>query len=359
MCRMLKKYFIATLLCLMVANSTYSQCNSGNCSNGQGTYKYENGTYTGGFVNSLRDGQGTYNYTDGNKFVGTYSKGEKVYGTFYYKTGSSYTGNFKNDKRHGYGKAVSAKGEVKEGEWANGDYVGPSNPVVLYAVVVGISDYRGSDMDLQNADDDANDYYSYLINHGSSTANTFLLTDASATKAAIVNAMTVFSKADNNDKIIFFFSGHGYKNGFVPADFSVFGPLLPHSEVRNAFKTSAASFKLCIADACFSGNIRTDNGESSSSTSSGTFDKNEQIAVFMSSRSYQTSSDGNVFSGNGLFTSYLLKGLQGQADANSDKLVTISELYTYVRTNVEAANADQVPVLFGKFDLNMVMSKLF
>ncbi len=358
---MQKNIFITVLfflLFLFLDSAVQAQCTSGNCSNGQGTYKYDNGTYTGGFVNSLRDGQGTYTYNDGNKFVGTYSKGEKVYGTFYYKSGSTYTGYFKNDKRHGYGKAVSASGVVKEGEWANGEYVGPSNPVVLYAVVVGISNYYGSDMDLQNADDDANDYYSYLINHGANAANIFLLTDATATKAAIVNAMTVFSKADNNDKIIFYFSGHGYDNGFVPADYNAGWPLLTHSEVRNAFKSSNASFKLCIADACFSGNIRTDQGESSNPSGGGSFDDNEQIAVFMSSRSYQTSSDGNVFTGNGLFTEYLLKGLNGQADSNSDQFVTITELYTYVRNSVVAVNPNQVPVLFGKFDLNVVMSKL-
>lgn len=358
---MQKIFFITMLffsLFLFMDSAVQAQCTSGNCSNGQGTYKYDNGTYTGGFVNSLRDGQGTYIYNDGNKFVGTYSKGEKVYGTFYYKSGSTYTGSFKNDKRHGYGKAVSASGAVKEGEWANGEYVGPSNPVDLYAVVVGVSDYEMSGMDLQNADDDAKDFYSYLINHGSDPSKAMLLTDAAATKSAITTALTLFSKADNNDKIIFFFSGHGYENGFLPSNCNYYGPFVTHSEVRNAFKSSNASFKLCIADACFSGNIRTDQGESSNPSGGGSFDDNEQIAVFMSSRSYQTSSDGNVFSGNGLFTEYLLKGLNGQADSNSDQFVTITELYTYVRTNVVAVNPNQVPVLFGKFDLNVVMSKL-
>lgn len=352
----IKRIFIVTFL-LICAEALSAQCTSGNCTNGKGTYKYTNGQYTGEFKNSIRDGQGTYEYSDGNKFTGTYVNGEKYYGTFYYKSGSYYTGYFKNDKRNGYGKAVSTNGVVKEGEWKDGEYVGASDPVITYSVVIGISDYYGRNMDLVNADDDAVDFYNYLVGHGSERANTILLTNSGANKAAITSALSLFSKADANDKIIFFFSGHGYKNGFVPADFNGMFPLLGHSIVRNAFKNSQASSKLCIADACFSGNIRTDD-ESNSSDNEGTFDKDDQIAVFMSSRSYQTSSDGNIFAGNGLFTGYLLKGLSGAADSNKDSNVTIYELYIYVRTKVVADCPSQVPVLFGNFDKNLIMTKI-
>lgn len=348
---------LISLFFLACSEILCAQCTEGNCNNGNGTYKYANGQYTGEFKNGLRHGSGTYVYTDGNKFVGTYENGEKYYGTFYYKSGSTYTGYFKNDKRNGYGKAVSADGTVKEGEWKDGEYVGPVNPEITYAVVVGISDYYGNSMDLVNADNDAVDFYNFLLGHGSIKSNTILLTNSGASKAAIISAVALFSKADSNDKIVFFFSGHGYKNGFVPSDYNGIFPLLGHSIVRNAFKNSIAGTKLCIADACFSGNIRTDD-EDNNEDDQGTFDKNDQIAVFMSSRSYQTSSDGNIFSGNGLFTGYLLKGLDGSADSDKDNIVTIYELYSYVRQMVVAESPSQVPVLFGNFDKNLVMSKI-
>jgi len=37
----------------------------------------------------------------------------------------------------------------------------------------------------------------------------------------------------------------------------------------------------------------------------------------------------------GLFSYYLMKGMEGPADANSDKKITVGELHTYVRKNVK------------------------
>jgi len=53
----------------------------------------------------------------------------------------------------------------------------------------------------------------------------------------------------------------------------------------------------------------------------------------------------------GLFTYYILKGLGGEADSNSDRKLTISELSAYVRSNVKEqaalAGREQVPELQG------------
>ena len=53
----------------------------------------------------------------------------------------------------------------------------------------------------------------------------------------------------------------------------------------------------------------------------------------------------------GVFTYYLLRGLKGAANANSDQIVTIRELYTYVHTKVREYTTNvQTPVLTGAFD---------
>jgi caspase domain-containing protein len=56
----------------------------------------------------------------------------------------------------------------------------------------------------------------------------------------------------------------------------------------------------------------------------------------------------------GLFTYYLLKGLQGEADANDDHWVSVKELYIYVKENVSRAarrlGADQTPVIMPSLD---------
>lgn len=80
-----------------------------------------------------------------------------------------------------------------------------------YAIIIGISDYPGTAYDLQYADDDAIDMKKALVeNYGFADSNIILLTDLSATRAAILTAIeNVGNRASNKDEVIFFFSGHG------------------------------------------------------------------------------------------------------------------------------------------------------
>ena len=56
----------------------------------------------------------------------------------------------------------------------------------------------------------------------------------------------------------------------------------------------------------------------------------------------------------GVFSHFLIKGLKGYADANSDKLVTIDELYSYIYNQVRQYTANkQTPSITGDFDKNM------
>lgn len=46
------------------------------------------------------------------------------------------------------------------------------------------------------------------------------------------------------------------------------------------------------------------------------------------------------------FTYYLVKGMRGEADADNNKIITINELYEYVRAKVkEDTKSEQVPQL--------------
>ena len=59
----------------------------------------------------------------------------------------------------------------------------------------------------------------------------------------------------------------------------------------------------------------------------------------------------------GLFSYFLMKGLEGNADSNKDDKITSNELYTYVRSNVTREafrlGREQTPQLQG--DKNMVL----
>ena len=54
------------------------------------------------------------------------------------------------------------------------------------------------------------------------------------------------------------------------------------------------------------------------------------------------------------FTQYLIKGLKGAADTDSDRIITAKEIFTYVSAKVsEQTRKKQNPVMWGKFNDNM------
>ena len=49
----------------------------------------------------------------------------------------------------------------------------------------------------------------------------------------------------------------------------------------------------------------------------------------------------------GLFSYYLMKGMEGPADGNKDKQITAGELHQYVLANVSRLQRNQTPELQG------------
>jgi len=237
-------------------------------------------------------------------------------------------------------------------------FTNPINPKEKYVFIVGVADYQGVENDLNFSDDDAVLFYNKMRKLGVKKENMILLLDKNATRNNIENKMrNLFLKADENDQVIFYFSGHGSKGYFLPHDYN---NLLSHKTVKNIFKQSKAKKKICFADACYSGSIRNKNkSKGVKQTDSYTLkqDINGGVAVIMSSTGYETSLEmGNL--GQGVFSYYLLNGLSGKADLNSDKTITIVELYEYTKRNVvRKTNGRQNPIIFGNFNVNMPILK--
>jgi hypothetical protein len=77
-------------------------CVVGNCTNGKGTYTFENGDkYIGKFKNRQINGKGTYFYANGDK----------------------YEGKWRDATHHGQGTYTLANGTVRKGNWKNGQLV--------------------------------------------------------------------------------------------------------------------------------------------------------------------------------------------------------------------------------------------
>ena len=83
-----------------------------------------------------------------------------------------------------------------------------------YAIVIGISDYPGADMDLKYAANDANDVNATLVGaYGFLPDNITLLVDGNASRGAILTAIAGLQQAVGaDDEVFFFYSGHGAKS---------------------------------------------------------------------------------------------------------------------------------------------------
>lgn len=235
-----------------------------------------------------------------------------------------------------------------------------------YAVVVGVSDYQILDFrtgDLRFADDDAERFTAFLKSSAGGNVpnqNIIQLTNKNAGQSNILLAMNLFQKALPQDRIIFYFSGHGLEKAFVPYDVRQgnYDSFLTHDEVKAKFKSSQAKTKIVIADACLSGSMRSKKLPlpTIKATSKSFGDTN--IAMILSSRSTQTSAETATVNG-GIFTFFLIGGLNGYADTNQDKKVTIKELYKYIAPRVKKSTPNaQAPVFAGKFSDDLVLSTL-
>ncbi len=213
-----------------------------------------------------------------------------------------------------------------------------------YLVAVGIADYPGSDKDLTLPVNDAETVaWIYQKNGGSATR---LLTNYQAGTQAVTQAMEqLYAKAEKDDIVVFFFSGHGYPGGFVTYD-----GRLGYEQVRKCMARGRCKNKIIFADACFSGKMATPQRDSQNSIAAA---QKASVMLFLSSRSNETSIERRDMK-NGFFTTFLQKGLKGAADKNKDRIITARELYKYVHDGVtRLSKGKQHPMMWGKFPDNM------
>lgn len=221
-----------------------------------------------------------------------------------------------------------------------------------FVVSVGIATYAGKNVpNLEKTENDAK-AFSEFYTRGS--ANVVTIIGKNATKEQILKKLREQSgKAKKDDKVIFFFSGHGYPGGFCTYEFTNPVNGLAYSDVIDVMKQSKAQTKIIFADACFSGAIRQGNASSKPVSTPNP----QQVMLFLSSRGNESSIESKI-AANGYFTKYLLRGLRGAADSNKDRSVTAKELFNFVSSSViDRTKGKQHPVMWGKFPDNMVIVK--
>ena len=330
-------------------------CNKSFCKSGKGSLDYADGSkYIGEFVNGEPKGKGICQYANGDRYEGEWDAhaphGE---GVMYFKSGLIY-GAIWN-----HGEATKQLHSKKEFVFDNKVKVDKDDAVKIWAVVVGIARYEHMPA-LKFADDDANRIFAFLKSpEGGALPDeqVRILIDEDATRNNILKAMNeVYMKADENDVIMLYYSGHGLEGTFIPIDYDGFENALGHDEVKDMFNKSKAKHKICYADACHSGSLLAAKSAFASSliyfydeldkSSGGT-------AFMMSSKSKEFSlEDGGLRQG--IFSHFLIRGLKGEADLNKNKTITVKELFDWVYTKVrEYTGLAQTPMIAGDYDEKM------
>jgi tetratricopeptide (TPR) repeat protein len=249
----------------------------------------------------------------------------------------------------------------------------PKAPVIprSYAVIVGISRYQNlpANLQLQYAERDAQAIYTILISPegGNFKAeNVHVLTGDRATLAGLRREIDAWlpSVAKPGDRVLVYFAGHGFmyrgKGYLAPYDIDlnrIDSTGYPMDELGAVMGGKIlASSKILLTDACHSGAISPEDTASLNRTLSSL---NTSLFSLTASRDRERSFESaELEGGHGVFTYYVVKGLEGAADTNRDGIVTADELAEYAHTQVrEATGAQQNPTSDrGSFDPNMLLS---
>ncbi len=323
-------------------------------------------------------GLGKFTYKNGDKYIGDFQDGKpQGTGIVYYQNGERYEGQWKTDAPNGKGVMHYADGKAVGAIWDAGKLIQPlfedvhpagkgstviidyNKEVKIWAIVIGAARYASMPT-LKYTDDDAYQVYAFLKSPegGALPDNQIrLLIDEDATRSNILFAMrAIFTRADENDVILFYFSGHGVEGAFLPIDFDGINNTLQHSEIRDLLMASKAKHRIVLADACHSGGLlamKTPIHLEVEKLYKAFEDSKGGTALLMSSKGEEYSlEDGGLRSG--VFSHFMIRGLKGEADQNSDKIVNIQELYNYTYKQVRKYTASvQTPVLTGTFDPGM------
>jgi hypothetical protein len=268
---------------------------------------------------------------------------------------------------------------------AAGGPVAPPPPTTReqWAVIIGAGQYQSPAIPrLRYAVPDAEAMYRTLTGPGGFRKDhVVLLTDSAERQPTLRNirwALGTFlaRSARKDDTVVIFFAGHGApetdlrgaeRDGLakylIPVDADpddLYSTALPMDEIKTIFERIESERVVAFLDACYSGAA---GGRTFASlkTRATTVDdlflerltRSKGRAIITASRPSEVSIELSEL-GHGIFTYYLVQGLQGAADGNRDGIVSLQELYEYVEQQVaqksRAVGGNQHPVMKGEIE---------
>lgn len=223
-------------------------------------------------------------------------------------------------------------------------------------VLVGINDYGGAAPTLSYAVSDASRLYRTLTDArygGLNKDHVALLSSdekedqRKPTRENILRAVREMAhKAGPRDQFWFYFAGHGIQlhnysylvtQGFALQDMD-HTALSTHLLRAMLAKDCKATQRLLILDACESGSTRSLRGIGEPETANDLPDSSAETITLTACSINESATEFSDFhdgtGGGGVFTYYLVHGLQGLADGNRDGLVSASEIRDYVKQGI-------------------------
>jgi uncharacterized caspase-like protein len=186
--------------------------------------------------------------------------------------------------------------------------------------------------------------------------------DAQATRQRLLQVLgnELRHHVDKNSMVFIYFAGHGDtetlpgggKRGYLipwDADDDVFATGISMDTVRDLSNRMTAKHVLYAIDACYSGLALT-RGISVPTTTSGYLRKVTKMRAVQILTAGAEGEQAVEVGGQGIFTTYLLRALQGEADLNGDGAVTAREIGTYVRPQVTVASGGRQTPQFGTIE---------
>ena len=246
------------------------------------------------------------------------------------------------------------------------------------AIIIGIEKYKTlKNIDAPYANRDANAFRAYANRAlGIPNKNIKVLIDENATRGETLKALTLWlpqiARGKNKD-IYVFFAGHGLasddgKNLYIlPQDGDA--ALLQYTalsrlEIFDLINRVEPNSVTMFFDTCYSGQTRDERmlvaGLRPIRLVAEEQEVQNNFTIFTASNYDQTS--GSIEEAkHGIFSYYLMMGMQGKADSNQDKKITNGELIAYLKQNVSEEafinNRQQEPMLSGDPDKVLISYK--
>ena len=267
----------------------------------------------------------------------------------------------------------------------------PATGRMLYLLSVGVSQFSHSELDLDNASNDAHAIAALMDTADPKVYDrpvVATLLDAQATIPTITAALRgIADAAKPDDLVVLFFAGHGQEvDGryyFAPADLGMHDPELFEralaggangpAAIDQLFRTEGlgpdqllpliqamqATHIAVLLDTCYSASLATQDAvlqrDVNTTVTNGighatgrfVLSSATTLALDSSGVSGDIPQDGK---GHGLFTAYLLEALEGRADLAHEGLVNVVQLAQYTIASVKRATATlkqkQEPMFF-------------